>query len=115
MTLGHTISIYFKPFYDTGPQSLLRTGPQDARGKKNMCIPNRLHYCYIFTEDTQLTNIRAAQYQTDRRPQFRLQSIHACIDLLALCHFTTEVQKHVHESVHRDTTMKITNKMHYID
>jgi hypothetical protein len=22
---------------------------------------------------------------------------------------------HVHESVHRDTTMKITNKMHYID
>jgi len=36
----------------------------------------------------------------------------------AQCHITGDSKSEkldVHESMHRDTTMKITNKMHYID
>ena len=37
------------------------------------------------------------------------------LDLNSDYHFYTKVSlRDVHESVHRDTTMKITNKMHYI-
>ena len=31
------------------------------------------------------------------------------------CKINTVFELDVHESVHRDTTMKVTNKMHYID
>jgi len=72
------ISLYFKPLYDARPHSLLWTDPQDARGKNNnTCVPNRLHDRQIFTKDTQFTNIRASQYQEDRRSQFGIQSFNA--------------------------------------
>ena len=46
--------------------------------------------------------------------QFRYREIFSRI-LLAAVSITYFVKLDVHESVHRDTTMKITNKMHYID
>jgi len=44
-----------------------------------------------------------------------------CVDTLVniITHFDSKyfnlIRLNVHEAVHRDTTMKITNKMHYID
>jgi len=39
----------------------------------------------------------------------------SCCGKSFILKLTQGAQLDVHESVHRDTTMKITNKMHYID
>jgi len=42
---------------------------------------------------------------------------HCTLELTLVRYFSLSLQMliDVHESVHRDTTMKITNKMHYLD